>query len=454
MGLQLHPAKSLDIRQWHVTSTDTFQRPMSPFESFFDPALGWSVWASINVGAIPNSSNTSEDFINRVRLAWIRALYEQPQLASVYDFTSTTCSYTRTTDQNLSSWLEETFTVLEFESQNPRTAVVCRKKPILCINPITRQLLFRGPHYYIDGIGINTLLADIVSYIAAPVATIFKDEFLNLGPIFELAADVQAPNAKDIWMAANLTGKFLTSQPSVGIPCSDGNLPDVLQQHGASGLRLSAIQSQALVTACRARALTVTHAVQTAMIQATAELNPESNVAQYYSGLHIANWRARVKLDYQRHRCALYCGAFPIVIADPSSKDFSELSKEVKEEYVGTSNDRSLEKVHALWWAELVAVTTAAGPPPPSTASTPVMSSLGIVEKHLPKVVQGIEIKDFCFGNDVNGPLVILYVWNWEGRVSIHSSWDRRYYQEREAASFLKKVWEILAGALGLEVSI
>lgn len=428
---------------WHEINSGVFQRSMTPLECFFNPVMGWSIWTSIQLGPIPNTSNSEEDIVDRVRRAWIQTLYEQPQLGSIFNFPKGTCTYTTTTETSLASWLRETFIVAD----NPYLVVATREKPFLCINPTTRELLFRTPHNYTDGIGATLLMADIVSHVANPQSTIFGNEAKNLPPVFEVAADMAAAETTDQERGMQLTNGFLENQPSVGLPFHDG--PTV--QHSVSQVCLSLEDSNSLVSACKVHGLTVTHAVHAALIQAVAEINPIAD-AKNYTSLHIYDWRARVQAKYQRCRTTMYCGAFPMSVLDPGTRDFGGISEELKRLYVGTRYDEDIARAQGSWWSGVNAALSGAGEVPPM--STPMMSSLGVVEKVLPKVISGVEVDNYKFGLDVNGPTVVVYLWNWDGKVNISAAWDRGAFEEEEVDGFLDRILQKLATPLSLAFSL
>jgi hypothetical protein len=158
------------------------------------------------------------------------------------------------------------------------------------------------------------------------------------------------------------------------------------------------------------------------LIQTTAELNPKEE-AKFYTSIPIYNWRGRVHEQYQRCRAALYCGAFPMATSDPGSRDFDNLSEELKKMYIGTNQDDDIPKAYSPWWSGLLSALSAAGDQPPAT--TPLLSSLGVIEKVLPEVIGRVKIRDFKFGIDIKGPVVTVYLWSWGGRISLCAAWDR-----------------------------
>jgi hypothetical protein len=427
---------------WHEIYPGVFQRSMTPLECFFTPDLGWSVWSSIKLSSVPNTCESNEVLINQLRRAWIRVLYEQPQLASTFDFHERTCTYVTATEESLTTCLEETF-VIEENSQN---SIATRNRPILCFEESTQRLSFRAPHCYIDGIGVILLLGDIVKFLSNPQRTTFGDEVKNLPPVFDIAACLPKPQAADLERGAQLTRKFLQNQPSIGLPFQDR--PSA--PHSVSEICLSIEDSNNIVSACKARGLTVTHAVHAALIQATAELDPEA-AAKYYTSIHIYNWRSDVQPKYQR-QSTLHCSGFPMVVENPSTRNFEDLSAEMKKLYVGTNQDKDIAKAHSPWWSRLVTALNAAGNPP--AASTPMLSSLGVIEKLLPEEVDGVKIEDFKFGIDIKGPVVTVYLWNWGGRINFSAAWDRGSFHEGEIDDFLSRIVGKFATPLSVTISL
>lgn len=431
---------------WHETTPGVFQRSMVPLESFFNPLMQWSVWTSVKLGPIPNC-NSEIDFIDRVRQAWIQTLFEQPQITSTFDFSESRCTYNTTTDKSCQIWLEETFII----ASNPYKAQGTRTKPSLIINPATQEILYRAPHYYTDGIGMVLLVSDLVAHITNPKSTPkFGKESQNLAPTLDIAANISHSSA-DLEQGAQLANGFLSGRPSIGLPFS--NTPPT--QHSVTSIRLSLADSKAFVLACKSHDLTVTHAVHTALMQTVSSLDRDtaSEVEnKFYTSIHIYNWRNRIQSQHQRCRAGLYCGAFPMAVTSPSSRSFADISNQMKKLYERTNADQEMSKVHSPWWAKLLDIVTASGVPPPT--STPLLSSLGVIENFLPKVVEGVEVRDFEFGIDTLGPVVTVYAWNWEGRVSLSAAYDEGAFGDGEVVkALLKGIVEKLGAGLNVELN-
>jgi hypothetical protein len=289
------------------------------------------------------------------------------------------------------------------------------------------------------------LLGDLLKLLSNPKRTTFGDEVKNLPPVFDIAAGVPEAQATDMERGARMTQKFLQSRPSIGLPFQDR--PSA--PHSVSEICLSIEDSNNIVSACKARGLTVTHAVHAALVQATTELNPEA-AAKFYTSIHIYNWRSQVQPKFQR-QSTLHCGAFPMAVENPTTRDFKGLSEEMKKLYVGINQDKDIAKAHSPWWSGLSAALSAVGNPP--AASTPMLSSLGVIEKLLPEEVEGVKIEDFKFGIDIKGPVVTVYLWNWGGRINFSAAWDRGSFHEGEIDEFLSRIVAKLAPPLGVSFS-
>jgi hypothetical protein len=430
---------------WHEITPNVYQRSMVPLECFFNPLMGWSVWNSIKLS--PTLGCTTEaDFIDRVRQAWIQILYEQPQLRSTFDFAQSTCTYDSITDAILKDWVEETFLI----SESPYNAQGTRTKPTLIINPTTREILYRAPHYYTDGIGMILLLSDLISHVAKPkVSPSFGDEKKNLAPNFETAAGISSPSINEVENAASLTNVFLKGQPSIGVPFTTA--PHA--KHSFTEVRLSLKDSQLLVAACKKKGMTVTQAVHTTLLQSTSDLDTDAE-GRTYTSLYTFNWRPHIKSENQKHRAAVYCGSLPMSIASPSSRSFSNLAAEVTTLYTDSARDEQMRKSHSSWWKCLLDIMIASGEPP--KLNTPMLSSLGVVENFLggaDRKIEGIEVEDFKFGIDINGPVVGVSLWSWKGRVSLCSGWDEGAFGEGTVVkTLLKGIVERLEEGLGVNL--
>jgi hypothetical protein len=431
---------------WHEAAPGIFRRSMAPLELFFNPLMEWSVWTSIKLGPISDCNNEN-DFIDRVRQAWIQILFEQPQIASTFDFAEGLCTYKATTDKSSKLWLEETFLI----AANPYKARGTRAKPSLIINPTTQEIVYRAPHYYTDGIGVILLLSDLVAYIAKPkIIPEFGNESKNLAPTLDVATNV-THSSSDLEEGARLTNGFLLGRPSIEVPFKD----TPATQHSVTSVQLTIADSNTLVSACRSHGLTVTHAVHSALMQTVAALDPDtaSEVEKkFYTSIHVYNWRNRIQPQYQRCHVGLYCGALPMAIVSPSTRSFTDILNQMKDLYQKTNADQDMSKVHSPWWAKLVDIVTASAAPTPT--STPLLSSLGVVENYLPNVVEGVEVKDFGFGIDTLGPVVTVYAWNWKGKVNLSAAYDDGAFGDGGVVkALLKGIVERLGTGLGVELS-
>jgi hypothetical protein len=124
----------------------------------------------------------------------------------------------------------------------------------------------------------------------------------------------------------------------------------------------------------------------------------------------------------------------------------------MKQMYVDTNQDNEIAKAHSPWWSGLLTALSAAGDQPPAT--TPLLSSLGVIEKVLPEVIGGVKIEDFKFGIDIKGPVVTVYLWNWGGRVSLSAAWDKGSFEEGEIDELLRRMVQKLAAPLDLSISL
>lgn len=434
---------------WHETATPgVFQRSMTANEAVFNPSQGFSMWSSVKLKPINESTET---IIDLVRRAWVRILYEQPQLAATFDYGTGTATYTTITETSLDSWLQETFIVTQAEETYK--CAVPRDKPILCVNPNTREMLFRTPHSYLDGMGTVLLWSDLISHIAnATPSPMFGDKIHSLAPVFEVAAAVPATQPADLELGKKMMTDFIFGPPSIGLPFRPG--PSA--SHSISEIRLSVEDSDKIVKACRKRGITVTHAVHAALILATAECSTLPGTERYTS-MQYHNWRSRLQSQFRSSHVALYTGMFPMCIPLPSgaSTPFSSLAQDMKHIYTSTNASEEVVRAHAPWWqslADLLAAAAAAGEAPEPVTVTPNLSNLGVIEKTLPREVAE-RVEDFRLGLDMDVPFLTVLLWSWKGRISACASWNHGSFGEGEVSEFLGGVVKRLGEGLGVELS-
>jgi hypothetical protein len=393
--------------------------------------------------------------------------YQQPHLASIHDFATKICTYRMTTLESLAAWMKETVIVVDSD-KDPHASLVRSSTPALYVNPTKQEILFRAPHSYIDGIGSILILQDLVSLIAtlsqeSEYTTLGFDgeEVKNLAPVFEIATALEPPGPQDNARGARLMMDFIQSQPSVTLPLGVPSSSEAETQlatseenqslHSVSKRTFSLSGSNALIGACKARGITVTHAVHAAIVLATAELSSSNAVAKEeeksYASIQSANRRSKVPKHFQQHRCKLYNAAFPIIIPDIQTKNFDILAKEIKGLYADNATSEEKGRSQQVIWGFAPPL-----PPDgaPAEAQTPLLSSLGIVESFLARETNGVEVKGFEFGLDTRAGVVTVYLWSWRGQVSLGATWETGVYGRGVVDGFLEAIEEKLGVGLGI----
>lgn len=171
--------------------------------------------------------------------------------------------------------------------------------------------------------------------------------------------------------------------------------------------------------------------------------------AKDYATMIPFNWRHKVQPEYRLCKAAIYCGTLPAFVSKPATKKFSTLATELKEIYSSIAADERLVRAYDRWTEALLKPTITMAP---ATTMTPSLSSLGVVENVLPRVINDVEIEDFRLGLDRKVPFAHVFLWSWKGRTSVCVASDRGNFGEGVIDGLLKLVGRKLAVGLGVAI--
>lgn len=135
-----------------------------------------------------------------VQQAWKALRKQYPQIAAVADDSGTRFVYTVPSPAELETWAQETFIVESTKSSADNLYTTLEPSPLFKIYYLkeTRELLFRMPHWRIDGIGLMDLQTAFLRIIAdGPPADVQLDgsEAARLTPALDEVASVPLDNA-------------------------------------------------------------------------------------------------------------------------------------------------------------------------------------------------------------------------------------------------------------------
>lgn len=225
------------------------------------------------------------DPVTASRVAWLSARYQYPLLASsIGDLKRV---YHIGPDEELSSWLEETFVVHAAEEPCQNADQLRRdlrpvKRAQLHVLPHSREMIVHIGHDVLDGHAMLFLVDKLLQELSAPSPDVtFGTEQANLPPPLCLAANIPPVTENEESQVKKSLNDWFAALPWLSIKAVNTDEPP--GDTTAQRQKLSVNESKAVITSAKAKGFTPIHAVEAAAILALAELDPESHNKSYGS---------------------------------------------------------------------------------------------------------------------------------------------------------------------------
>ncbi|OZJ04446.1 hypothetical protein BZG36_02817 [Bifiguratus adelaidae] len=430
--------------EWKETAPGVYERPADEIESFYNfiGSLGapfnrqqWAITASIKLRF------ESADVISQVKEAWTTLRYDHPTLASNTDGTRKV--YHVGNDEELERWLKETFIVndVSVTAKQLFSTLQPVKQVTLHLLLKSNELVLQSPHDRLDGIGCILFFDNMLRVLASPRKVYFGDEAKNLSPPLKVAARAPEPSDEQIMMLTKYMEHWVGSLPSVGLAISGkGQIP------GATRIRqvtLSENQTRMLVTTAKGLGLTPTHVVHAATILAAKKHGNHNDSAKYASfGLFNMRHQCEPPFSSSKHPVSVYSYGWPVTVA---SGDFATISAQLKKYYREYAADQDSISVSIPYAKKLKSMLSV---PPPHPPTDPILSSLGIVDSRLQKAYGPIEVQDFWFAVDMLTYQVEVFVWTFQGKLTIEACYNEEFHHDASIEEFLAMLKDILFAEL------
>ncbi|KAI0408571.1 hypothetical protein F4802DRAFT_593987 [Xylaria palmicola] len=358
--------------------------------------------------------------------------------------------------------------------------------------PRPRQIVLRTAHWRADGFG-QVLLTDVFLSTLGSILARGLDAPLDvsLAPQPEDAAltpgleDLIRAHVREEPAAAGdadvLMDTLVKGGKSIGLPTRPGSDGAAATTCARAAVRLSAESSARLAAACRAGGVSVTSALNAAIIRATARY-PQDAGADAYVIFAPVDLRAPL-IAAGAQACAAptgtYVSGLPLriegVVAhdvaggrSAPAKSFGALAAELSAFYSQDllryrrpgDDGAGAEPVSLLRLAEpylermteLFAGFPAPGCPYPKT---PVISSLGkmdgLVKREYGAAAAGLRVDDFWVGIENATPMITFHPWSWADELTLSAAWNESFYSREIAVGALDKIMEELGEGLGME---
>lgn len=408
--------------------------------------------------------NNSGTFQTDLQEAWKRLRFEYPALAVFEKNDKKT--YLESTHDNfdIEGWARDTFWV-DDTAASASDAVPdlhLRKLPCLLFIPKSSEILFHSSHWRIDALGACMVIdrfLDLVSQFRTTDITLEPPEWSlecqNLSPSLEDAygsplTSTEVTNAK----AEEIRKRnFDTAYPSVGLPFRGGPtaVPGLSRTHA---LEFTAEDTVAVISACKARGISVTAAVHAACASAVCNLSADQD-CDTYSTVVSANLRKLLPL--QAHHCV--CGTYVTGITHTLKRtdDFATQSRQLTLGYRqhGSPGEEATAYMRALRSIYMVHGQTMAVMAGKRLMSNVTVSSLGVVDGPYLRGDHGaVQVERFRLGSAIMTRQPTLYIWTFGGLLTLSVDYNEAYYSAEDVTSLLVSIGLCLGKELNIQLSV
>ena len=263
--------------------------------------------------------------------------------------------------------------------------------------------------------------------------------------------------------------------PLLGLPLKSASRPSSKIQY--ISLSLPQLMSSEVLSACKARGLSVTHAFSAALTMALRDMQPQGQhaVPMRYLNQVLVNLRHACRPPYSSdaHGAAVYhmlsAGALVVDLVVPSSAsiagadgeldEFTAIAKQIQEFYkslkgVDSVSHQDQITVSPLTWRSMTPpVNPPSLGPPLEPHHTPTfafvsLSSIGNISSIVSADHAAFAISDAWVTAEPLGSGVALFLGTWNGVLALNASFDSHWHENQYIEEFARHVLEQLVASL------
>ncbi|KAI2606534.1 uncharacterized protein GGS25DRAFT_501714 [Hypoxylon fragiforme] len=437
---------------WTKVSDTRWERPVNGIEGYF--VVSGNISASLCDGRehytlfskLKLDANFS-DMESTLKYAWKQIRYEQPFIASTVEGMMKV--YEVPDGKALEQWLASTFIVSEAsDAEELYQSVAPIRQATLYYIPKSSELLFRGHHYTVDGVGVLRFWHSYLLALSSPMKEVnFGDEPSRLSPaIEEVLGFSEQPTQTQSKEAVDLFMSWAGSIPGIGPTSRVGAAPSGRCQ--SKEMTFPAKTTEALIKACKNKNITVTAAVHAAYVGAIIKhADPKSKLGEYVTA-NMFNLRPYLPEPYNECAVSVYFTPLPYKIDLPAS--YSVIAKSLQDHYDTSfkNNPQALELNGHFTRTLCKAVQS------PEFLANPIprdalVSSLGIAERYVQREYgRGIQVDDIKISVDVVLGMSMFFLYTFRGQLRLVYSFNDGFEDAKDIQMYLDEVKSILGGVV------
>ncbi|KAI1186116.1 hypothetical protein F5B17DRAFT_376087 [Nemania serpens] len=435
---------------WQKVSDTRWERPVNGLEAYFiflartstslfHDREHFTLYSKVKL------ETHSSDLIPALRHAWKQIRYEQPQIAVTHDGFKKVYEVPDT--NALEEWLATTFIVSPASNiEEFYSAAKPIDQSMLYYLPATSEIVFRCPHYTVDGTGVLLFWHSYLTALESPTADLkFGDEPTRLAPTMEQILSTPGETADDLEnMGAELFAKWTDCIPGVGaVP--QASIPP-LGSCRSTELVFPVHTTKALLAACKVKGVTISAAVHAAYIGAIFKYaDPEAKPSQYVAANQF-NVRPYLPEPYGSSKYCVnnYIASIPYFADLPAS--FWDLTKAMHEHYqtMIKGNSKTLDSnghLRQTMYDRVLEPEFLAK----LASKYAFVSSLGIAERYVQREYgSNIKVKELTIGVDVTLGKSALFIFSFEDQLRLAYSSNDGFETVEEIHTYLEEVKSVL----------
>ncbi|KAI0862674.1 hypothetical protein F4860DRAFT_523040 [Xylaria cubensis] len=363
--------------------------------------------------------------------------------------------------------------------------------------PSPGQIVLRTAHWRADGFGqilltdvfMSTLASIVQKGLEAPLDDSLTRQPMD-APITPGLEDLIRKYVKDPPAdpadADILMDTLVNGRQSIAIPTRPGSEGAVATKCSRAGIRMNAESTAELTRACREQGVSVTSALNAAIIRATARYPqaPEADAYVIFAPVDLRGPLIAAGAQECTQPTGTYVSGLPLRIdgvvkhlengESVPGKSFDTLSEELSAFYsqdllnYRRPGDTSGKTVSLLQLADpylekmtdFFATFPAPGCPYPKT---PVISSLGkmdgLVKREYPSgededassSSSKLHVTDFWVGIENSTPMITFHPWSWADELTLSAAWNESFYSKEIVVDAFEKIMEELGEGLKMD---
>lgn len=426
----------------------------------------------------PGPSFQNRDTVSALREAWKNLMLEFPGLSVVPDGL-TRKIFVVPDAQAVDKWADQTFFVKPAGNADDIIAnSIPRDLPSLYYLPSSSEIVFLSQHWRTDAIGTCMLLDRLFSILAQPPQVPGsshheRPKTEKISPSLEDAAGSTSNEDPELQeFARQYIDNFHRKAVNTGGLRYKGDSTTLPSSTSHQDLVFTKESTTALISACKARHISVTAALHTALAHTVFLFAPPESQQTEYTTVMAINMRPHLPAPYntQTHACQTYAASTTLTVH--RNTDFAEAAANLTREYKGWYSEKfvkSLRWIYRYHAAKLFSPppppARPQGLPPPKPPSGVTLSSLGIIEQYLTGIylangkenkigdadAVAVEVDRFRFGVSMMTRQMLLYAWTFRGRLTLSLDYNSAYYEGRVVGEILESITTTLGKELGVE---